>query len=100
MGASFGQNFVRAEWSALRHWINSNKELVIGATPEGAANMHRFEFPNTPLLLLGEERKGLTQRQRELCSEFISIPMTEGIDSLNMGVAGSLLMYEIYRSKE
>lgn len=48
--------------------------------------------------MLGGERKGLTAEQRRLCSRIVPIPMVEGMDSLNVAVAGSLLMYEVFRS--
>ena len=51
------------------------------------------------LFFLGEERKGLTQQQRDLCQHLVRIPMVGGADSLNLAVAGSLLLYEVYRSR-
>lgn len=99
MGTVYCQTFIRVDWHALRLWKNEQKCEVIGATPEGAADLHAFAFPKTPLLVLGEERRGLNAQQRDLCSDFVRIPMQGGTDSLNLGVAGSLLMYEVYRSQ-
>ncbi len=99
MGALFQQTFVRTDWPALRRWIDQEKCIVIGATPSGATDLHQFAFPRAPLLFLGEERRGLTTQQNELCRHFVRIPMERSVDSLNLGVAGSLLMYEVYRSR-
>jgi len=49
------------------------------------------------VLMLGSERKGLTEEQRGLCNRIVRIPMIEGMDSLNVAVAGSLLLYEMFR---
>lgn len=49
--------------------------------------------------MLGEERRGLTPQQRALCHDLVSIPMTGLADSLNLGVAGSLLLYEVFRCR-
>lgn len=98
MGAIYRQPLVRTDWPALRRWIDHHNCAVIGATPSGAADLHRFDCPRAPLLFLGEERKGLTKRQKDLCRHFVRIPMERTVDSLNVGVAGSLLMYEIYRN--
>ena len=38
--------------------------------------------------------------QQHLCQNFVRIPMQAGTDSLNLGVAGSLLMYEVYRKAQ
>jgi RNA methyltransferase, TrmH family len=72
---------------------------VIGASPDGSADLHRFDYPRPTILVLGEERNGLTPLQRDLCSSFVRIPMVGVADSLNLAVAGSLLMYEVYRAQ-
>jgi tRNA G18 (ribose-2'-O)-methylase SpoU len=48
---------------------------------------------------LGNERSGLTAEQRSLCETIVSIPMVAGTDSLNLAVAGSLLLYAAFRSE-
>jgi TrmH family RNA methyltransferase len=72
---------------------------VIGASPDGPAELHRFAYPRPTVLVLGEERRGLTAAQRDLCSDLVRIPMVGTADSLNLAVAGSLLLYEIYRAR-
>jgi TrmH family RNA methyltransferase len=98
MGALFPQTFIRTNFSALRQWIRHHRCQVVGASPDGTADLHRFAYPRSTLLLLGEERQGLTQQQRDLCQHLVRIPMVGMTDSLNLAVAGSLLMYEVYRS--
>ena len=100
MGAIYRQSFVRTDWRSLHHWIDQHQCQVIGAAPSGTADLHRFDFPKAPLIALGEERKGLTAQQQRLCCNLVRIPMQDGSDSLNLGVAGSLLMYEVYRKEQ
>ncbi|MGF1487176.1 MAG: TrmH family RNA methyltransferase [Prochloraceae cyanobacterium] len=99
MGSIFRQKFVRTNFASLTHWIRRHSCRVIGASAEGKTNFHQFKYPRSSLLFLGDERKGLTQQQRDLCQHLVRIPMVGEADSLNLAVAGSLLMYEIYRSK-
>lgn len=98
MGALFHQTFVRTSFSALQQWIRHHRCQVIGASPDGTTDLHQFNYPRSTLLFLGEERQGLTQQQRDLCQHLVRIPMVGMADSLNLAVAGSLLMYEVYRS--
>ncbi len=49
------------------------------------------------VLLLGEERRGLSEAQRSLCDATVRIPMVGDVDSLNLAVAGSLMLYEVFR---
>ena len=97
MGAIYGQRFVRTSWSAIGQWTQRHGCMVIGASPDGATDLHALPPVRSPLLVLGEERRGLTSAQRQLCTASVRIPMSPGTDSLNVGVAGSLLLYEVYR---
>jgi len=99
MGAFFCQRFVRTNFTKLGLWMNRHCCQGIGASPDGSYDFHRFNYPPSSVLFLGEERQGLTQPQRDLCGHLVQIPILGAADSLNLGVAGSLLMYEIYRSK-
>lgn len=72
---------------------------VIGASPDGSADLHRFDYPRPTILVLGEERQGLSPAQRGLCTDLVRIPMVGTADSLNFAVAGSLLLYEVYRAR-
>ncbi len=100
MGATFEQSFIRTDWRGFQAWLADQPDLhVIGATPDGTVSLHDITRPvGTPILILGEERKGLTPEQKALCATRVRIPMSPGTDSLNLGVAGSLLMYELLRA--
>jgi RNA methyltransferase, TrmH family len=99
MSAILCQKFVRTNLSELRRWMHRHRCPCIGASPDGNIDLHQFNYPASTLLFLGEERQGLTQQQRELCQDLVRIPMVGTADSLNLAVAGSLLMYEVYRSR-
>lgn len=100
MGASYHQAFVRTDWASLRAWVVGRDRPVIGASPNGSVPLHELpQLPAAPLLVLGEERKGLSKDQFDLCNALVRIPMQPGADSLNLGVAGGLLLYEIRRQR-
>jgi TrmH family RNA methyltransferase len=98
MGAHFRQQFIRCSHRELGRWIAANNCHVVGASPDGIRNFHLAHYPRPTLLLLGEERQGLSVQQRSLCDQLVRIPMLGLADSLNLGVAGSLMMYEILRA--
>ena len=99
MGALFRQTFIRTNDRSLRNWVRRHRCRVIGASPDGSADLHRFDYPRPTILVLGEERQGLSPLQRDLCSDLVRIPMVGAADSLNLAVAGSLLLYEVYRAR-
>jgi TrmH family RNA methyltransferase len=98
MGALFKQTIVRTSADQFRRWVGMHNIQVIGASPDGSVDFDRVSYKRPAVLMLGGERKGLTDEQRSLCKRIVRIPMVEGMDSLNVAVAGSLLMYEIFRS--
>lgn len=50
-------------------------------------------------LVLGSEGKGMTRLVKEKCDFLVSIPMLGRVNSLNVSVAGALLLYEITRQR-
>ena len=50
-------------------------------------------------LVIGGEADGASEQARKLANQKISIPMTGNIESLNAGVAGSVLMFEVVRQR-
>ncbi|MDB9520177.1 RNA methyltransferase [Roseofilum reptotaenium CS-1145] len=99
MGALFHQKFIRTNYRCLQSWIQQHQGCIIGASPDGKQSFHQFHYPQATLLFLGEERQGLSDQQRAICDNLVRIPMVSQADSLNVAVAGSLLMYEVFRSR-
>jgi TrmH family RNA methyltransferase len=99
MGALFRQTLIRTSDRSLRNWVRRHRCRVVGAAPDGSADLHGFDYPRPTILVLGEERRGLSPLQRDLCSDLVRIPMVGVADSLNLAVAGSLFLYEVYRSR-
>jgi TrmH family RNA methyltransferase len=50
-------------------------------------------------LIVGGEAEGASQAARQLATHKISIPMRAQVESLNAGVAGSVLMFEVMRQR-
>ena len=97
MGALFKQAIVRTTTEQLRRWVRRYDIEVVGASPNGDKDYREVRYTHPAVLMLGGERKGLTDEQRSLCDRIVRIPMAEGMDSLNVAVAGSLMMFEMVR---
>ncbi len=81
---------------------NLNKEIiclkdrdyhVIGSSLNSANNI----ITNHPdiALIIGNEGNGIKKNLLEMCDEIIKIPISDKCESLNAGVAASILMYEM-----
>jgi RNA methyltransferase, TrmH family len=98
MGAIFKQSIVRTTAEQFRCWIQTHNLQVVGASPNGPVDYDQIRYTPPTILMLGNERSGLTQDEQSICRQIVRIPMREGIDSLNVAVAGSLLLYEVFRA--
>lgn len=69
--------------------------LKIVGVSEKAKKAYYEETYNEPLaLMLGSEEDGISDIYLPLLDEFVRIPMTGSIASLNVSVAGGILMFE------
>ncbi len=48
-------------------------------------------------VVVGSEGQGVSKELEELCKTRVKIPMKAGIESLNAGVSGSIIMYELQK---
>ena len=99
MGGVFNQKFVKTDILSLKSSLGKMRIKMAGASPDGELESHSFNFAKSRLIMLGEERKGLTDDQKNCCDDLIRIPMSGQADSLNLGVAGSLFMYEAMKKR-
>lgn len=49
--------------------------------------------------VVGAESKGVSEEVSDRCDKKISIPMRQGIDSLNVGVSAGIVLYEKVRQE-
>lgn len=61
--------------------------------------LSELELGDRVTFVLGAEREGLPEDVLARCDATASIPMTDGADSLNVAVAGSLALYEVARRR-
>lgn len=73
---------------------------VIGAAADADCDYRRAEYRNPVALVLGGEQKGLGRLVKSRCTQVVSLPMTGEVSSLNVSVAGALLMYEALRARQ
>ncbi|MCD6309752.1 MAG: 23S rRNA (guanosine(2251)-2'-O)-methyltransferase RlmB [Candidatus Eremiobacteraeota bacterium] len=71
--------------------------LLIGAAPEADLQYYEPEYHAPLTLVIGGEEKGLSPYILGKLHRTVRIPMKGKITSLNTGVAGAIIMYEIRR---
>lgn len=88
-----------------KNLVNAVKTLhnsgykVIGASEKSSVNYTKVDYTGPVALILGAEDKGISKDLLKLCDNFVSIPEFGNINSLNVSVAGGVMMYEVVRQR-
>lgn len=72
---------------------------IVGADPGASLEYTRARLDGPVALVLGSEGKGLGRLVRERCDLLVRIPILGEVQSLNVAVAGALILYEILRQR-
>jgi 23S rRNA (guanosine2251-2'-O)-methyltransferase len=72
---------------------------VYGAAGDAETTMWDADLADGVVLVLGAEGKGLRPLVRRTCDALVSIPLEGAVESLNVSVAASLLLYEARRQR-
>jgi len=72
---------------------------VFGADGEAETSMWDADLAGGLALVFGAEGKGLRPLVKRTCDALVSIPLAGEVDSLNVSVAASVLLYEAKRQR-
>lgn len=97
MGALFRQCVVELIQEEAVAWLHENGLQVYGAALSDRAMDVRTVSLEKAAFVVGSEGQGLSEAMRSLCDGEVIIPMEPGSESLNAGVAASILMWELAR---
>ncbi len=80
-------------------YIEQNKKVICDkmiGTNMSSKNLKEIDTNGRITLVVGNEGNGVSQKMLSICDEIATIPMDNGVESLNVGIAGSIAMYEIF----
>lgn len=72
---------------------------VIGLAEQAPQTLYATDLSGPVVLTLGNEAKGLRARTRDTCDLLASIPMSNGMESLNISVAAGVSLFEAVRQR-
>jgi tRNA (guanosine-2'-O-)-methyltransferase len=88
---------------ALKEWAKQKKKegfVIIGSSlQETSTVLNSFKFPEKFILVIGNEKSGISSEIRDICDKFIYIPMLGMVESYNVSVASAIFLYEIFKQK-
>ena len=86
--------------SDVLDWAAQRDVAAVAATLEGGEPWARIVYPPRVMLLVGSEAQGLDAESAARADMRVHIPMPGRAESLNVGVAAGIVLYEILRQRE
>ncbi|WP_417672136.1 tRNA (cytidine(34)-2'-O)-methyltransferase [Roseibium sp.] len=84
-------------WDAFDDWRQSEGRRIVLLTTKTTTSYTDFDFLPTDILLLGRESSGVPQAVHNAADASVTIPMAEGMRSINVAVSAGMVLGEALR---
>lgn len=95
MGSIFAVNTYELSLEEFINFSKQNNLNLIRADMEGENIYNIKHYDANVGIVMGNEGKGVRPEIEKLCSKTIKIPMLNNLESINVAVSGSIIMYQI-----
>lgn len=94
-GMIFNINVLRRNLIEFIPIVKNLGYKIIGTDVKNGINIKDINKENIAIVM-GSEGQGLSNEVKNMCDNFVYIRMNNACESLNVGVATSILLYEVY----
>ncbi|WP_198649041.1 RNA methyltransferase, partial [Cyanothece sp. BG0011] len=91
--------FVTSDLTTVIKQYKKNGVNIVATLPNATETYWHLPFTKPTLILLGNEGSGLSNSLVSLADNLVSIPLGEGVESLNVAIATALMLYEAKRQR-
>ncbi|TET70671.1 23S rRNA (guanosine(2251)-2'-O)-methyltransferase RlmB [Candidatus Bathyarchaeota archaeon] len=100
MGAGLRVPIIRASLYQAVKLLKGEGAKIVGVDPTGDVEYYDERLMGSLALILGGEGRGISPTLLGKCDSVVRIPMAGNIESLNVGVAAAVVLYERIRQQE
>ena len=94
-GMIFNINIVEENLNEIIPKLKKDGYTVYGTKVNGGKSLKNVEKSKKFAIIMGNEGRGVNSSILDLCSDYIYIDMNKNCESLNVGVATSIILYEL-----
>jgi TrmH family RNA methyltransferase len=101
MGAHFHIPLLKNEWTAINTLLKKQKQplaVYLAESGDGIV-LWKADLKGPVALVIGGEADGASPEVKVGVDAFLNIPMPGGFESLNAGVAASIILFEVVRQR-
>jgi len=80
--------------------LHLNGIKVFASEMTASKNVFDCDFREPCAMIMGSEENGVYPALMKICDEKFKIPMTGSFESLNVGVATGMILYEVMRQRQ
>lgn len=95
LAACKGANYLIPVFQDELENYKDSYQIIVSTLKEESIDVKDVKLEEKYVLVLGNEAHGVSKKSEELANIFVKIPI-ENINSLNVAVAGGILMYKIH----
>ena len=82
------------DWDHFYDWSQKKKFRLILMTTKTCQSFYKFQFESTDILLFGRESAGVPYNIHQIVDHRLTIPMKEGMRSINLSSSVALVLGE------
>ncbi len=94
-GMLFNINILRQDLTSVINELKNNNYTIYGTKVDNGNDVKEINNTNKFALIIGNEGTGISDNILKQCDKYLYIKMNTNCESLNAGVAASILMYEM-----
>lgn len=96
-GMLFHVNIIRGNLKDYIECLKKDNYTIFGTAVENGENVKNLHFAKKCAIIIGNEGAGISPEIKKMCDKNLYIKMSDECESLNAGVAASIIMYELYK---
>ncbi len=94
-GLIFNINFLYTDLVPKLEKLKKEGYMIIGTSVNGGKDIKEYKHLNKLALVMGNEGQGVSDAVLDVCDTYAYIEMNKLCESLNVGVATSIMLYEL-----
>ena len=98
-GSLFRQPLIRAKLNESIPLLKQSGVRVLATSSHKGKPLHEANFTGAAMIVVGNEGAGVPPEILSLADELVTIPHSARVESLNAGIAASILLYEAARQR-
>lgn len=84
------------QFDGFKQELKNNKYILCGTDLRATNYLNEIKPTKKTVYVLGNEANGISEEIKQICDEYVKIPMEDIQESLNVAIAAAILMYNGY----